>query len=69
MPRKGQFIATPNCKVEGCREPRHVYPGGGRSTYCCQHMRLRKGKFRPGFESMSGRDERRAHAPARAQSR
>lgn len=42
------------CKLPDCDQPVHVYPGGWRTPYCQQHMRRKKAKQRPGFDTMSG---------------
>ncbi len=46
--------ARTHCKVEGCGQPVHVFPGGWRCSYCREHMHHRKAKVRDGQPSMTG---------------
>lgn len=43
-----------HCKAPGCTALRYVFPYGGKSTYCADHLRLRNTKKRDGLPSMTG---------------
>lgn len=47
-------VARKTCRLEGCNNPRHVYPGGSKSSYCSKHNYLRRAKIRDGLDSMTG---------------
>lgn len=41
------------CRVEGCRNPLHIYPSGIQASYCGEHLYLRK-HVRQGYGMMTG---------------
>lgn len=41
------------CKVNGCRNPLHIYPSGVQASYCDAHLYLRK-HTRHGYGTMTG---------------
>lgn len=44
--------AKTHCAFEGCTEPRHVYPGGAKSSFCAAHHKCRQ-KSRKGVPSIT----------------
>jgi hypothetical protein len=45
--------AKTTCRVEGCNNPRHVYPKSGTAIYCDEHLHL-KSKCRKGEDVITG---------------